>query len=186
MASLQGTVSDDKNSNGPMNSFGDGNILIYATIIMVNRNKRGKGQAMKSVKKTLNATLVMLLVGVVISSGGWAFAQEDGTSGSVKDLSHNQSSQGAFVTAQDAGTGALAETGHRDASGKDAVSIPFLRNSTLLASKFGYDRITSPDVFELSDLTPNRTENTSTDEKSWLKEKPPEPTRVLNWETGAN
>jgi hypothetical protein len=58
-------------------------------------------------------------------------------------------------------------------------------NYTFLASKFGYDNMTAPDVIGLTDKTPNRTINISMGGETWLKEKPVETTQTLSWETGA-
>jgi len=143
-----------------------------------------KGEAMNRPRKTFKAILAALLVGVVISVGSWAFAQEGGISGSVKDLSNNQGIQEVIITAKDLSTRALAGTGNTEASGYYSVSIPSLGNCTPLASKFGYDNTTAPDMIELSDMTPSRTSNISMGGKAWLKEKPEETTRTLSWERG--
>ena len=125
---------------------------------------------MQRARKTSTAILTVLLVGIVISVSSWAFAQGGGISGSVKDLSNNQSVRGVIITVKDVSTGALAGTGTTDALGNYSVSISSLGNYTLLASKFGYDHMTAPDVIELSDMTPNRTVKISMGEKAWLME----------------
>ena len=140
---------------------------------------------MKRARKTFNAILAVLLVGVVISVSSWACAQEGGISGSVKDLSNNQGIQGVIITIKDAGTGTLAGTGNTDALGNYSVSIPSLGKYTLLASKLGYDNMTAPDVIELSDMIPNRTVNISMGGKAWLRKKSVQTTQELSWETGA-
>jgi hypothetical protein len=55
---------------------------------------------------------------------------------------------------------------------------------TLLAPKPGYENMTAPDVIVLSDMTPDRTADISTDGKERLTEKPMEKTQRLSWETG--
>jgi hypothetical protein len=143
-----------------------------------------KGEVVQRARKTSKAILTVLLVGIVISVSSWAFAQGGGISGSVKDPSNNQGIQGVIITVKDVSTGALAGTGTTDALGNYSVSIPSLGNYTLLASKFGYDNITAPDMIKLSDITPSQTVNISMGEKAWLKEKPEVPTQALHWETG--
>jgi hypothetical protein len=144
-----------------------------------------KGEAMKRARKTFRAILVVLLVGVVISVSSWTFAQGDGISDSVKDVSNNQGIQGIVITVKDVSTSALAGTGNTDALGNYSVSIPSLGNYSLLAPKLGYDNMTAPDVIVLSDMNPNRTLYISMAGKAQLKEKSEETTQVLSWETGA-
>ncbi|MGD0821721.1 MAG: DUF3943 domain-containing protein [Desulfomonilia bacterium] len=140
---------------------------------------------MKGARKTFKAILAVLLVGGGISAGSWAFAQGDGISGSVKDISNNHGIQGVIITVKDANIGALAGIGTTDASGNYSVGIPALGNYTLMASKPGYINISAPEVMELSDMTTNRTVNISMSRKGLLEEKPEETTQTLSWETGA-
>jgi hypothetical protein len=143
------------------------------------------GEAMKRARNTFNAILSVLLVGVVISVTGEAFAQGGSISGTVKDLSGNQGIQGVIITVTDVSTRALAGTDITDALGNYSVSIPSLGNYTVLASKLGYDNVTAPNVIELSDSARNWTVNISMGGEARLKEKPVQTTQVLSWETGA-
>src|SRR4030042_7020293 len=127
---------------------------------------------MQRARKPFKVILAVLLVGIVISVGSWAFAQGGGISGSVKDLSNNQGIQGVIITVKDVSTGTSAGTGSTDALGNYSVGIPALGNYTLEASKPGYNNMTAPDVIELSDMTPNRTVNISMGGEASLKEKP--------------
>jgi len=140
---------------------------------------------MKHAGKTSGAILAVLLVSVVISSGSWAFAQDGGISGSVRDLSSNRGIEGIVITVKNAGTGAVAGTGHTDMSGNYSVSIPSPGNYKVLASKLGYYIMTAPDVIELTDRIPNRTVNISMGGKAWLKEKPDGTASASSWGTGA-
>ena len=140
---------------------------------------------MKCARKTFNAMLAVLVMGVVISVNGGAFAQGICISGSVKDLSNNQGIQGVIVTVKDVNIGTLAGTGTTDALGNYSVGIEARGNYTLITSKPGYFNISAPDVMELSDMTSNRTINISMGRKALLEEKPEETTQTLSWETGA-
>ena len=140
---------------------------------------------MKCARKTFKAMLAVLVVGVVTSVSGRAFAQGICISGSVKDLSNNQGIQGVIVTVKDANIGTLAGTGTTDVSGNYSVGIEALGKYTLITSKPGYFNISAPDVMELSDMTSNRTVNISMGRKELLKEKPEETTQTLPRETGA-
>lgn len=139
---------------------------------------------MKRTRKTFKAILAALLVGVVISVSSWAFAQEGGISGSVKDLSDNQGIQGVVITVKDVSTGTSAETDPPDSLGDYPVGIPAPGKYTFTASEPGYNYFSAPDVMELSDMTSNWTVNTSMGGKSWLKEKPEGTAHTLDWETG--
>jgi hypothetical protein len=141
---------------------------------------------MKCARKTFNAMLAVLIMGVVLSVNGGAFAQGICISGSVKDLSNNQGIQGVIITIKDVNIGTLAGTGTTDALGNYSVGIEALGNYTLITSKPGYFNISAPDVMELSDMTSNRTINISMGSKELLEEKPEEKTQNLSWETGAN
>ena len=140
---------------------------------------------MKRVRKTFKAILSVLLVGGGISVSSWAFAQEASISGYVEDLSNNQCIQGVIITVKDLRTGMLAGTGTTDALGYYSVNIPSFGNYTLEALKPGYDNMSTPDVMELTEITPNQTVNISMGKKTWLKEKPDGSTKTLSWETGA-
>ena len=72
---------------------------------------------MKRTRKTFQAIITVLLVGVMICVSSWAFAQEGGISGSVKDLSNNQHIQEIIITVKDVSSSALAGTGNTDALG---------------------------------------------------------------------
>ena len=139
---------------------------------------------MKRARKTFKVILAVLLVGGAISVSSWAFAQRGGISGSVKDLSNNQDIQGAIITVKDVSTSALAGRGNTHGLSNYSVSVLSLGNYTFLASKLGYDNMKAPDVIELSDINPNRTEDISMGGKTWLKEKPMQTTQTLSWETG--
>jgi len=130
------------------------------------------------------AILGLLLVGVVISASSWGFAQGGSVSGSVKDLSNNQGIPGVIITVKDVSSSAVAGTGNTDAAGNYSVSIPSLGNYTIQASKLGYYNLTTLEVIELSDMTPNRTANISMGGKSLFKEKPEGTPQTLSWETG--
>ncbi|MEN6318191.1 MAG: DUF3943 domain-containing protein [Syntrophaceae bacterium] len=138
----------------------------------------------KRARKTFKVILAGLLVGGVISISSWAFAQGGGISGSVKDLSHNQDIQGAIITVKDVSTSALAGRGNTHKLSNYSVSILSLGNYTFLVSKLGYDNMKPPDVIELSDMNPNRTEDISMGGEPWLKETPVQTTQALSWETG--
>jgi hypothetical protein len=135
-------------------------------------------------KITFKTIIVMIFAGGLIAVRCWAFAQGSIT-GSVRDLSNNRGNQGVIITVKDASTGALAGIGTTDALGNYSVGVPSLGNYILLASKLGYDNMLTPDVIELSDMTPNRTVNIAMGEKGGLKYKPEVPTPALNWDTGA-
>ena len=105
------------------------------------------GEAVKRARNTFNTILSVLLVGVVISVTGEAFAQGGSISGTVKDLSGNQGIQGVIITVTDVSTRALAGTDITDALGNYSVSIPSQGNYTVLASKLGYDNVTGQDYY---------------------------------------
>jgi hypothetical protein len=141
---------------------------------------------MKRTRKTFQAIITVLLVGVMICVSSWAFAQEGGISGSVKDLSNNQGIDGVIISVKDVSTGTLAGTGTTDALGNYSVNIPSVGNYTLVASKLGYGNVTAPDGIELSDMNPNRTVNISMGGEALLKEKPGEMSQDMSWGTGAS
>src|SRR5664280_1149322 len=132
---------------------------------------------MKRTRKTFQAIITVLLVGVMICVSSRAFAQEGGISGSVKDLSNNQGIDGVIISVKDVSTGTLAGTGTTDALGNYSVNIPSVGNYTLLASKPGYDNMTAPDVIELSDVTPTRIVNISMGGKALITEQPVQTTQ---------
>jgi hypothetical protein len=127
---------------------------------------------MKCGRKTFKVILTVLFVGVVISVSSWAVAQEGCILGSVKDLSDNQGIAGVIIKVKDVSTSALVGTGTTDALGNYLVNIPSLGNYILLASKLGYGNVTTQDVIELSDMTPNWTVDISMGGKVWLMKKP--------------
>ena len=141
---------------------------------------------MKRTRKTFQAIITVLLVGVMICVSSRAFAQEGGISGSVKDLSNNQGIDGVIISVKDVSTGTLAGTGTTDALGNYSVNIPSVGNYTLVASKLGYGNVTAPDGIELSDMNPNRTVNVSMGGEALLKEKPGEMSQDMSWGTGAS
>jgi len=143
-----------------------------------------EGYAMKHERNIFKAIRTVLLAGVVISIGSWAYAQEGGISGSVTDLSDNQGIQGVIITVKELSTGTFAGAGTTDALGKYSVGIPALGKYTLTASKPGYNTLSAPVVMELSDMTPNRTVHISMGSKVFLEEKPGETTQTLSWGTG--
>ena len=130
-----------------------------------------KEKIMKRGRKTLKVILAVILVGVSISVSSWAFAQEGCILGSVKDLSDNQGIAGVIIKVTNVSTHALVGTGITDALGNYLVNIPCLGDFILLASKLGYDNVTTQDVIELSDMTPNWTVDISMGGKVWLMKK---------------
>ena len=140
---------------------------------------------MKRARNTFNAILSVLLVGVVISVTGEAFAQGGSISGTVKDLSGNQGIQGVIITVTDVSTRALAGIDITDALGNYSVSVPSLGNYTVVASKLGYDNVMAPNVIELSEGPRNRTVNISMGGEARSNESTAQTTQVLSWETGA-
>ena len=127
---------------------------------------------MKRVSKTLKVILAVLFTVVVISFSSWAFAQEGSISGSVKDLSDNRGIAGVVVKVKDASTSVLVGTGTTDALGNYSVNIQSLGNYIILVSKLGYGNVTTQDVIELSDMTPNWIVDISMDGKVWLMKNP--------------
>src|SRR5664279_2621633 len=89
---------------------------------------------MQRARKTLKAFFFVFHVVIVIAVSSWAFAQEGGISGSVKDLSTNQGIQGVVITVKDLSAGTLAGTAITDVSGNYVVNITAMGNYTIEAS----------------------------------------------------
>src|SRR5664279_5369949 len=139
---------------------------------------------MQRARKTLKAFFFVFHVVIVIAVSSWAFAQEGGISGSVKDLLTNQGIQGVIITVKDVRTGTLAGTGTSDVSGNFAVSVTAMGNYTIETSKLGYSNMSASEVIELSNMAPNRTVNISMSGDTGLKTGPAPTTHTLSWETG--
>src|SRR5664280_520851 len=120
-----------------------------------------RGEVMQLARKTFNAIFFVLQVGLVMAFSSWAFAQEVGISGSVKDFLDSQGIPGVLIEVKDVSTGESAGTGTTDVSGNYVVSIPAMGKYTIEASKPGYSKMSAQDMIELSDMTPNRTVNIS-------------------------
>lgn len=138
-------------------------------------------------RKTFKALSVVLHVGMVVSVTSLAFAQGGEILGSVKDNVSDQGIQWVLITVKDVTTGKGVATGMTDADGNYAVAVPALGNYSLEASKrgYGYDKVTAPDLIELSDTIPNQTVNISMGGPQWLQYDPDVPTSAMSWETGA-
>ncbi len=139
---------------------------------------------MQRARKTLKAFFFVSHVVIVIAVSSWAFAQEGGISGSVKDLSTNQGIQGVVVTVKDLSTGTLAGTAITDVSGNYIVNITARGNYTVEASSPVYSKMSAPDVIDLSDMTPNRTVDIFMSRDTGLKKRLVPTPQTLNWETG--
>ena len=139
---------------------------------------------MQRARRTFKAIFLVFHVVIVIVISSWAFAQEVGISGSIKDLSDSRGIPGVLITVKDVSNGALAGTGTTDVSGNYAVSVTAMGNYTIEMSKQGYSKMSAPDVIELSDVTPNRTANISMSQDTRLMKRPVTTTQTLNWETG--
>jgi hypothetical protein len=138
-------------------------------------------------RKIFKAIFVALQVGMVIGVTRLAFAQGGEISGSVKDHVSNLGIQWVLITVKDATTGKVAATGVTDAEGNYSVAVPALGNYSLEASKrgYGYDKVTAPDLIELSDTIPKQTVNILMGGKEWLAYDPDNPESAMSWETGA-
>ena len=139
---------------------------------------------MQRARKTLKAFFFVFHVVIVIAVSSWAFAQEGGISGSVKDLSTNQGIQGVVITVKDLSTGTLAGTAITDVSGNYIVNITAMGNYTIEASSPVYSKMSTPDVIDLSDMTPNRTVDIFMSRDTGLKKRLVPTPQTLNWETG--
>lgn len=144
-----------------------------------------KEETMKRARKTFKVIFAVLQVGIIITLGRWAFAQEGSVSGSVQDPSDNQGIEGVIITVRDTNSGTVAGTVSTDASGNYSVSIPSLGKYDVSASKRGYDYISAPDVVVISELTPNQTVNISMEREAALKFESETPPSAMSWETGA-
>jgi hypothetical protein len=138
-------------------------------------------------RKIFKAIFVALQVGMVIGVTRLAFAQGGEISGSVKDHVSNLGIQWVLITVKDATTGKVAATGVTDAEGNYSVAVPALGNYSLEASKrgYGYDKVTAPDLIELSDTIPKQTVNILMGGTEWLAYDPDNPESAMSWETGA-
>jgi hypothetical protein len=137
-------------------------------------------------RKIFKAIFVALQVGMVIGVTRLAFAQGGEISGSVKDHVSNLGIQWVLIKVKDVTTGKVAATGVTDAEGNYSVAVPALGNYSLEASKrgYGYDKVTAPDLIELSDTIPKQTVNILMGGKEWLEYNPDVPTSAMSWETG--
>lgn len=138
---------------------------------------------MKRARILFKSIFTVLHVGVAISICSWAFALEGGISGSVEDHSNNQGIQGVIITVTDASTGTLAGTGTTDALGHYSVSIPTPGHYTLAVSKPGYQPMPTPDVIELTRMTPTQTVNITVERETFLKYTPEHPASGMSWDT---
>ena len=142
---------------------------------------------MRCARKIFKAIFVALHVGMIIGVTSLAFAQGGEISGSVKDHVSNLGIQWVLIKVKDVTTGKVAATGVTDAEGNYSVAVPALGNYSLEASKrgYGYEKVTAPDLIELSDTIPKQTVNISMGGKEWLEYNPDVPTSAMSWETGA-
>jgi hypothetical protein len=142
---------------------------------------------MHCARKIFKAIFVVLHVGMVIAISSVAFAQGGEISGSVKDHVSNLGIQWVTITVKDVTTGKVAATGVTDAEGNYSVAVPALGNYSLEASKlgYGYDKVTAPDLIEISDTIPKQTVNLTMGGKEWLEYNPDVPASAMSWETGA-
>jgi len=117
-----------------------------------------KGESMKRAIKTFKAILSLLLMGVVISVGSWAFAQEGGISGSVPDVIElSDITPNRTVNISTGGKSLLKE---ESVQTKEALSwetgsgksylIPALEIPAFLFLLNGYDRLAYPNSVEPS------------------------------------
>ena len=107
---------------------------------------------MKSARKTCKAILAMLLVGVIISAGSWAFAQEGGISDSVKDVSSNQGIQTINISTGEKALkekpGEKSQTLSWETGTGKSYLIPALEIPAFLLLLNGYDRLAYPNDME--------------------------------------
>ncbi len=142
---------------------------------------------MHCARKIFKAIFVAIHVGMVIGVSSLAFARAGEISGTVKDHVSNFGIQWVLITVKDITTGKVAATGVTDAEGNYSVAVPDPGNYSLEASKrgYGYDKVTAPDLIEISDTIPKQIVNLTMGGKEWLAYDPDVPESAMSWETGA-
>ena len=139
---------------------------------------------MEFAKNGSKSFLAVLQVGAMLGASALAFAEGGTISGSIRQRASALGIQLAYVTVEDAHTGAVAGSGITDAEGGYSVVMPRRGDYTLRVAKFGYESITTSGVIALSLAAPDQRVDLAMDVDAWVTAAPSAKPQVLSWKTG--